>query len=300
MISNSSLVLGTAQIGFPYGIANKTGQPSQTVATDIIREAWECGIREFDTAHAYGVSEKVLGIALAQLGLSDQAIVITKLNPIFDHLDAKVMEGALRESIARLGVEKLSGVLLHKEDLLPLWHKGLADIFSGFVAQGLVKKVGISVYSPQKAIDALNTDGIDMVQVPTNLLDNRFEKAGVFSLAREKKKIVYVRSVFLQGLILINPAEIPEHLAFAAGVIEKIESLAHKLKISRKELALGYVKYAVPDARIVLGVDLPSQVRDNCLLWESVKQSSLISQARELFPAVDERILNPAQWIEKK
>jgi len=55
----SHLVLGTAQLGLPYGIANQTGQPDQVVATAIIREAWNQGIREFDTAQGYGDSEQV-------------------------------------------------------------------------------------------------------------------------------------------------------------------------------------------------------------------------------------------------
>jgi len=40
------LVLGTAQLGLSYGIANKIGQPDQDVSTAIIREAWNGGIQE--------------------------------------------------------------------------------------------------------------------------------------------------------------------------------------------------------------------------------------------------------------
>lgn len=299
-MSTHALILGTAQIGFPYGIANKTGQPNQSEATAIVREAWECGIREFDTAQAYGESEKVLGRALMQLGLSDQAMIITKLNPALNHLDAKVLEMALGESCERLGVKTLSGVMLHKENLLSVWHKGLAAILSRLVSSGVVQKIGVSVYSPARAIEALNTDGIDMVQVPTNILDNRFEKAGVFALARAKKKEIYIRSVFLQGLILMSSDEIPEHLAFARPVVEHIASLAAKLEMSRRDMALGFIRETLPDAKVVVGADLPSQVKENCLSWQKPAQIAVAALVRDAFGDIDERILNPVFWSEKK
>ena len=62
------LVLGTVQLGMPYGIANRLGKPSQEVATSIVRTAWSKGIREFDTAQGYGDSETVLGKACVKLG----------------------------------------------------------------------------------------------------------------------------------------------------------------------------------------------------------------------------------------
>ena len=54
------LVLGTAQLGMDYCIANTTGQPVYDTAKTIVQEAWESGICEFDTAQAYGQSEQVL------------------------------------------------------------------------------------------------------------------------------------------------------------------------------------------------------------------------------------------------
>ena len=72
------LVLGTAQLGMDYGIANRTGAPDPETAKQIIKEAIEAGIREFDTAQAYGCSEKVLGRVIAALGVMDQVKIITK------------------------------------------------------------------------------------------------------------------------------------------------------------------------------------------------------------------------------
>ncbi len=296
-MSTLDLVLGTAQFGSHYGIANKSGQPSQDDATEIIKEAWEYGIREFDTAQIYGDSETILGMSLSYLGLSKEVDIITKLDPLLDHNNVAVLEKAIAESLRRLKVPRLLGVMLHKEDMLPLCKNGLIKALTKFVSLGMIQKIGISVYSPEKAIEAVSTEGIDIIQVPANILDNRFEKAGVFDLARIKKKKVYIRSVFLQGLILMKPDEVPDHISFARDVIEEVDSLARLLKVTRRDLALGYIKEAIPDAKIILGVDLPSQVKDNCISWQRHHHESIVKHVKELFPAVDERILNPAYWL---
>ncbi|HDH01285.1 MAG TPA: aldo/keto reductase, partial [Nitrospirae bacterium] len=252
---NSSLVLGTAQLGSNYGIANKTGQPDQDTANAIVREAWENGIHEFDTAQGYGKSEDVLGKALSALGLSAAASIISKFDPGLEHLHRATMMNAVDESLSRLGVADLFGMMLHREEMLSLWDEGLSKILHDIVSSGSVKHIGISVYSTDKAIQALNTEGINMVQLPTNILDRRFEKAGVFELAEEKHKKIYIRSVFLQGLVLMDINEIPEQMAFAKTVIEKLDFYSRDLKLSRQELALGYIRAEMPRAKVVFGAD---------------------------------------------
>lgn len=296
MKSSYPLVLGTAQFGSFYGIINKTGQPEQIAANAIIREAWENGISEFDTAQGYGKSEQVLGRALSELGLSTEALIISKFDPALDHLDAKVLSNALDESLSRLGVTYLFGMMLHMEEMLSLWDKGLAKILHDFVLSGRVKHIGVSVYSPEKAIQALNTDGIDMVQLPTNILDKRFEEAGVFQLADKKGKKIYIRSVFLQGLILMDINEIPEKMFFAKPVIEKLESISRDLKLSRQELALGYIKIEMPYAKVVFGADTPVHVKENLACWERALSPSSIPRIKNLFNNIGEKILNPALW----
>jgi len=296
--SSYLLVLGTAQLGFNYGIANagKTEQPTQTTANAIVQEAWENGIREFDTAQGYGKSEQALGEALSKLGVSAEALVISKFDPALDHLDRNVLSNAVGESLSRLGVPSLYGMMLHKEKMLSAWDNGLSKIFHTFVVSGKIKHIGISVYSPEKAILALNTDGIDMVQLPTNILDRRFETAGVFQLAEEKKKKIYIRSVFLQGLILMDIGEIPEKMSFVKPVIEKLESISNELKLSRKKLALDYIKSEMPDAKVVFGADTPLHVKENVACWEGELLPSSVDRVKKIFDCVDEKILNPTLW----
>jgi len=296
MYSPRMLVLGTAQLGLPYGLANKTGQPDQKMATAIIREAWNNGIREFDTAQGYGESESVLGRALSEIGVSQEAQIITKFHPDLDHLNATALSNSVDKSLQKLGVPSVFGILLHREEMLSVWEKGLGKILHEIVSSGRVNHMGVSVYSPDKAIQALNLHDVDIVQVPTNILDRRFEEKGVFEVAIEKRKTVYIRSVFLQGLILMDLNEIPEKMAFARPVLEKLELVSKDLGLTRHEMALGYLKKQIPSAKLVVGADTPEHVKENRKCWDKKPPASLAPMIKKYFDQIDEKILNPTLW----
>ena len=292
----SRLVLGTAQLGMDYGIANTIGQPDYNMAMSIVQEVWECGIREFDTAQAYGQSEKVLGRIIKDLGISDEAKVITKLAPDVDHSNRAALDKALKISMNNWGVESLYGLMLHREDMLDLWEKGLGRHLMGIVDSGRVAHIGVSVYSPEKAIQALNTEGISMVQLPTNVIDRRFEKAGVFKLADDLGKTIYIRSIFLQGLLLMSPDTLPEHMRFAAPVLNRLALLAQYAKLSINELCIGYIKNAFPHVRLVFGAETAAQVRENLKCWNVVWPNGLTQRIQTEFKDIDEIILDPSLW----
>jgi aryl-alcohol dehydrogenase-like predicted oxidoreductase len=279
-----------------YGIANKSGKPNSDLAKQIVKGAWESGIREYDTAQGYGESEKVLGNALHSLGFSSDARVITKLDPNLEHLDKDALEQAVRGSLSRLGVPILHGLMLHRETHLNLWEKGLGDFLQKLVKEGLTDHIGASFYSPEKAKLALETDGIDMIQIPSSILDRRFEKAGVFELAENKGKQIYVRSVFLQGLLIMDSESVPPNMQFAVEVLKKLEDFSQETGFSKQELALAYVRIAYPQTKVVLGVDTPEQISGNLKSWETTLPVGFVERVQEEFGYVEERILNPALW----
>lgn len=299
MSTTFKLVLGTAQLGFPYGISNKVGQPDQATATEIIRQAWDSGIRQFDTAQAYGIAEEVLGKAFFELGLLGKAQVISKFDPTLDYFSLSDMSRALNRSLDSLGIPSLFCMLLHSEDILSFWNNGLVKIFQNLLLNGKVKKLGVSVYSPGKAIEALKTEYIDVVQLPTNILDRRFENAGVFQLADEMEKDIYIRSIFLQGLLLMKPEEIPAKMAFARPIIEKFESLSNDLGLSRLEVAMGYIKSEMPNTYVIFGAETKNQVNENVNAWEGEMPESLNKEIKKCFMNVGEEVLNPVLWFKK-
>jgi len=293
---NSRLVLGTAQLGMDYGISNKTGKPDIYTAKDIVSIAWEGGIRHFDTAQAYGESEKILGIVLKSLGLSKRANVITKLDPIINHSNKQDVTNALMKSLENLQIDRLYGLLLHQEELLDLFKTGLADALQDFILQGFVEHIGISFYSPTRAKTALEYEFIRILQIPANIWDHRFDEAGILNIAEKIGAQTYIRSIFLQGLLLMDKDKVPEKMRDAYPIIEKTAALCKELGMSVKELTLGYIKWKYPNSYVIIGAETVQQVMENTAIWNVVQTGPIMKKVDEALTAVDERIINPSLW----
>lgn len=294
--SAERLVLGTAQLGMDYGIANTSGQPDLNTAEAIIKRAWEAGIREFDTARAYGTSEHVLGRTLSSLGLSNDAFITTKLAPDIDHLSKKAVFQSVQHSLKALGVSKILCLMVHQEQLIHQWNKGIGRIMRELMDSQLVERVGISVYSPDAALQALENDRISTIQIPSNIFDRRFEDAGVFLIAEHRGIQIYVRSVFLQGLLLLDPEDLPSHLSFASQILEKYKALCEENRTTKIQIALGYVKMAYPNAKIILGMETIDQIEKNLQTWKNKLSKKILRDIQKFFVDIDIRILNPSLW----
>jgi len=132
-----------------------------------------------------------------------------------------------------------------------------------------------------------------MIQVPANILDRRFEEAGVFKKARECGKKVLVRSIFLQGLLLIPLARVPDSLKHALPYLEQLEKLAHSMKLTRLELALGYAAQRWPESLVIFGAESSKQVADNVRTFLS---NVTLKVAENTFKDIPDNVVNPMLW----
>jgi aryl-alcohol dehydrogenase-like predicted oxidoreductase len=296
MSDHSRLVLGTAQMGMPYGIANRIGQPDMVAAREIVRTAWYNGICEFDTAQAYGKSEQILGQIIEDLGITDQAKITTKPHPDLNHLDQGAMIQAIEQSLDRLHVNKLHCIMLHREEMLDLWQEGLCEILQSIVRSGMADHIGVSVYSPHRALQAIGTDGVQIVQLPANILDRRFEKAGVFKSAEEQDKEIYIRSVFLQGLLLMDPEELPPNMIAAKPILDEIRAMSFKKNANIRNIALGYIKTTKPKAKLIIGAEQASQLKEVISDADMELPLGALQEILNKFDDVDEKIINPTLW----
>ncbi len=194
------LVLGTAQFGLDYGVTN-SGQVSPLQVGEILSAAEQLGIRTLDTAAAYGNSEAVL----ANQQATKRFLVITKLAPQQDQALPLLAQFEQR-------CEQLDGVpeavLFHRaEDLL---NQPQADhhwqMAEQARAQGLCRKIGVSVYHPADLKQLLQRYPLQLVQFPANWLDRRFLEPELLEQLAAAGVEMHARSLLLQG-VLAQPAE---------------------------------------------------------------------------------------------
>lgn len=288
----SKLSLGTVQFGLNYGIANTNGQPNQEDVNQIIEYVHKEGINSFDTAQAYGNSEEILGNAL--LNISD-SLVISKLK-------SDLFENNLKEnvkiSLEKLKINSLFSLLLHDSKLLYEWNDKHKQNMSELIDDKLIKYFGVSVYSSEDFDLAIENDDISIIQVPFNIFDQRAIKLNWFKKAREKNKLIFIRSVFLQGLLLMNKNEIPKNLEHSKKYIEKFEDLCEELHLSKNELALSFVDSVAKDSLLLFGCDNIEQAKENIYNYNALKHldDSILLRIKNEFSEAPEHIYNPTKW----
>ncbi len=284
------LALGTAQFGLSYGVANQNGQVDLEAGRKIVQMAAASGIDTIDTAIAYGESEQRLG----EIGVGDFKI-ITKLPAIPTecvNISAWVSQN-LKASLKRMGLSKLDGVLLHQPSQLPEKRgQEIYDALTQVKSAGLVNKIGVSIYSPLELDSIIQTFDIDIVQAPLNLIDRRLVTSGWLRQLHERCIEVHIRSVFLQGLLLMKRGQIPVKFERWSTIWNTWHnSLAHH-NLSALTACLQY-PLSLPEVnRVIVGVDNAAQLLE---LVDS-HQINVPQHDWKSIACDDEELINPSKW----
>ena len=298
-MNNSKLVLGTVQFGMKYGLNNLHGQPTREEAFSILDAALATGIDTFDTAYAYGTAEDVLGAWIRDRSLAGKVRVISKMKPhaLNDYPDgtkaSDIVQTELEKSLKRLGVPSLDGYLFHSPHYIYLGHMvaGMQKVKEA----DLVKHIGVSIYDEAEALQAAEL-GVDYVQVPYNVFDQRLDATDFFDIAKKNKVTVFARSPFLQGLLLMQPNELPEHLSSLRPHLERFIAIATRHDLTQTEAAMRFVLGACRAESIVFGVDTTAQLTEDVAIEKGSADSGWIAEIREAFRGLNRGAINPSLW----
>jgi aryl-alcohol dehydrogenase-like predicted oxidoreductase len=289
--------VGVAQFGMKnYGVANKTGQPNQTEINKIVSVAVENGIRYFDTAQSYGNSEQVLGKAIRELVSSKSIRIISKLSPDLQESDVDTIYKSVASSIKRLGVNQLYGFLAHRPEALVVGNYSSA--VQKLKDSGLLLKSGVSVYTPTEAKIAIEYSHVDMIQIPLNILDRRWIDEGIVELARNQKKQLMYRSIFLQGLIFLSEADLDKrNMLWAEPFLNEFKSRVAETGLTPIELSFNLLASTYNDGITIFGTEKLSQLEHNIKLLNNLKyDKQFAAEWWESLPCFPEKLLNPALW----
>ena len=283
------IVLGTVQFGLEYGVANLTGRVEIGDVINILQQAAAHGVDTLDTAIAYGDSESTLGQANV-IGWN----VVTKLPPLpLDCADvASWVNAQIGGSLKRLGVSQLYGVLLHHPmQLLGAFGKQLLDALLRLKAEGITRKIGVSVYSPEELSTLIDLIPCDLVQAPLNILDRRLVDSGWAKRLGDQDIEIHVRSVFLQGLLLLPPNKRPTKFSRFNSIWSEWSRWIDETKLTPLQACLGYVLGVDQVAKVVVGIDSISQLKE-ILAVSPLRLSNLPSWEQP----IDMNLINPSRW----
>jgi aryl-alcohol dehydrogenase-like predicted oxidoreductase len=281
------IALGTVQFGLPYGISNANGQVSESECFKILDTATDSGIDTIDTAAAYGESEKVLGKYI--LSRKPNFKIVSKLNP--NLTDYNQIEECVTTSLQHLGVDNIYGYLVHDFEKLTsdlrIW-----ETIQKIKMQGLVRKVGVSVYFPEQIEWLIAQDlKFDLIQLPFNILDQRFKP--YFAKLKEIGTEIHVRSVFLQGLFFMSTIQLDAYFDPIGNYIETLQAYSQKQQISLEEILLHFAIQEESIDKVVIGITKQTELQNNL----NAAISSKVDLAKlPVRPEVPTELLNPSNW----
>ncbi len=292
----SRLALGTAAFGMAYGLGNKGQAVSRVEVARILGLAWERGIDLLDTAAEYGEAESVIGGAKPK---DAHFKIVSKIPRIAQEKitsgDVQRVRAAAHNSIQCLKIESFDTLLVHHApDLLAPGGAELFRALQELKSRGITARLGVSVYDVDSLNQILATYPVEVVQLPLNLLDQRFIQSGAIANLAERKIEIHVRSVFLQGLLLTDPEKLSapflglkEHLTF-------LRSEAVSRETTIQTIALAYISRRKEISRIIIGIQSADELNANISAFTNIPaRLDLDFSAYEIR---DPDVIDPRRW----
>jgi aryl-alcohol dehydrogenase-like predicted oxidoreductase/RimJ/RimL family protein N-acetyltransferase len=284
LLNLSRLSLGTAQLGMKYGINNRFGKIKINEAKNIVNYCEKLGIRSIDTAISYGNAEKILG----KIGIKN--FKITSKLPYIEYEKIKDIEKMVKSSIKNLKIRKLNCLLIHSSKNIEKNTFLILNKMKELKLKGLVSEIGISITKFHDIYKIVNNYNFDVIQLPYNIIDRRFESQKIMNLLKKKKIKIQIRSIFLQGLLFKKYPEIPSFLKVHSSDLLKFRDFLSKSKSTKLSYMLNFVYRNQFPKNYIFGIDGLKQLKDiakikvnNKLNFNGLKSS-------------DENLINPSYW----
>ncbi len=284
-----NLILGTASFRNGYGVANKFIEYDVESVREIIETAQKFGIKRFDTAPSYGLAQRYLG---EYLDHKLKPKISSKISS-FDASTPKLILESVVSTLSQTKADKIENLYLHDAESLTGANgsqtmAGLTQVLS----LDLVERIGLSVYNLDELLRAKELfPQLTVFQVPENICDRRLWKSQELIELHQEGNHFVIRSVFLQGLLLMVSEQIPSGLKKANKTLSQILTFASNCGVLPLDLCLAYAK-SIPWANgIIIGVANKSQLQQ---IIES--DFNLPSRWESKINTLPHEILDPRQW----
>ena len=284
------IIIGSAQFGLNYGIANNFKKVDANKVKNILNLAYLNKINTIDTATAYGSSEKILGKFI-----KSNFIINSKLPFLYDvaKYSSQLLKSSIDESLNKLQIKSLNCLFIHSsKDVLSLKETNFLKDLNDLRNKGLFKKVGLSIYSPNELEKIWSFFKPDIVQVPYNILDQRIVQSGWMEKLKDSQVEVHTRSTFLQGVLLNKDFIYNKFFSKWYSLLNKWFLWCENNNMSLLDVALAMPINNKNINKVVIGINSELQLK------QIIKSLSKNILEVPNIKCDDENLLNPSNWVD--
>jgi len=289
MPSKKNIVLGSANFSLDYGVANKDGRKLPFKVKSILDCAVDHGISHLDTAPSYGDSESLIGNYWDK---NQPLNIMSKLSRNNCRDPQSIIE-SVRRTKANTRQETLWCLLLHNPEVLfEREYSNVRRTLLELLHSGQVKNLGVSAYSKDEILKAKDYfPELRIFQLTENICDRRNFESKELQTLSEQGNDIYVRSIFLQGLLLMNPQELPTKVKMAQASVQEFQDFCLRESISRVEACVLYAFSIRWASGLIFGVDSTEQLKEILTVLNVGKEQDFTYA-----PKFDDWLLNPRNW----
>ena len=266
-----------------YGITNEFNYNKKKELEKILFFLKKKKIKFLYTSRYYGISNKLL----------------SKKNLDFFEIFTKFKANDLLNAKFKLNLNKdketfkKDKLILIIDGFEKLSNKKAYKVYSNIMnlkKSGDLYKFGYSIYSFNKLKKICDNFKPDILQCPYSVIDRRLEENRLLQFLKKNKIEVHVRSIFLQGLLVIKPSKLPKKFLKWKKKFQTFSENMYKNEVSNLNGCINFVQKNKNIDKILIGIDNISQLKEivNVKLNKRIKFPNINSRV--------EKLINPSKW----
>ena len=270
-------IIGLAQVNKSYGVVKSEKKKEKNHFRNLLNYAISKKIKILDYSFNYGAPQKFEKFLLNEVNIKK----CLKINP--NHLKLNKFKS----------IKNLKYLLIHNPKYLyEKNNKIFFEYFRKLKTQSDIK-IGVSIYTIKDFYAALKIFGnsLDVVQLPMNIIDRKFESKKIINLFKKKKIEIHVRSIFLQGLLLCEKNERPNYFRKWDNFFKNWDTNLNKK--DKMIECLNYFKKFRHIKYIVIGVNEKKQLDE---ILKNSEQTSKKFDFIKNFKSNNQKLIDPRLW----
>jgi len=155
----------------------------------------------------------------------------------------------------------------------------------------LVNKIGYSIYNPDDLEVLFPSFPPEIVQAPYSILDRRLALSGWLDRMTQNNTEVHIRSVFLQGLLLMKKNERPKKFKRWSNIWEAWDLWLDEHKLTALQVSIAFAMMDSRISKVIVGVHSLSQLEE---IMSNINLK--INEFPYSIDVDDPELLNPSNW----